>query len=272
MDKRVSVSGLCYYQLPLPALIDELQRLGVGTTTLMASALREFGADRARDLLASSGITVAALIGDLPSNLADPQTWESSRSLLTDALDTAAVLGASAVYTVTGPLVGDESESLETYARFIEPVAAHARTVGIDFAIEATLPMYAYVSFTHTLESTLRLARRCNVGICLDLFHVWDDPDLSQVLRESLDQISLVQIGDLAVDSDGKSQKQIPGAGSIPMADLIAQIVDAGYEGVFDLEIDGPFIDAVGRSVAIERAVDFLDETLSAAPHTEALR
>ncbi|MFF0818722.1 sugar phosphate isomerase/epimerase family protein [Rhodococcus sp. NPDC003318] len=269
MHQRLSVSGLCYFDLPFPALIEELERLGVGTTTLMAGQLKDFGLDRAQELLASSGITVAGLIGHLPQNLGDPQTWDDTRADLIWDLDAAAQLGAPALYTVTGSLLdGDEDASFDTFARFIEPVAAHAGEVGVHFAIEPTLPAYAYVSFTHTLESTLRLARQCNMGICLDVYHVWNDPDLSRTLREFIDHVALVQIGDSGVDENGTTQKQIPGEGDVPMTDLIGQIIDAGYQGAFDLEIDGPLIEAVGTATAIERSVAYLDRTLSAASAT----
>lgn len=270
MDPRISVSGLCFLELPLPAVVVELQRLGARTTTLIAGGVKAFGVDRTQDLLASSGIAVAGLIGTLPRHLADPQTWEASRSALIEDLDAAVLLGAPAVYTVTGPLIdGDESASFEAFGRFIEPVVAHAREVGVALAIEPTLPVYASFSFTHTLESALRLASQCDIGICLDVFHIWDDPDLSRALKDSMDRVVLVQIGDSTLDADGNRQKQIPGIGSVPMADLIAQIIDAGYRGPFDLEIDGPFIDAVGSSVAAERAVAFLDRTLSAVSLTD---
>ncbi|WP_280490222.1 sugar phosphate isomerase/epimerase family protein [Nocardia carnea] len=267
MNPRISVSGLCFRPLPLPELIEELQRLQVGTTTLLARDLQEFGVDRARELLETSGISVAGLIGDFPPNLADPDTWESSRSALIDALDIAVLLGTPLVYTVTGPLIdGDVRTSVDTFGRFIAPVIAHADEVGVKFLLESTIRDYAYVSFVHSLDTALDLARRCNTGICADLFHVWNDPDLMRVLHESIELVPLVQIGDCAVDSDGNVQKEIPGLGTVPLADLIGKIVDAGYQGVFDLEIDGPLIDAVGSSTAAERAVAFLDKTLSALP------
>ncbi|MFE4504121.1 sugar phosphate isomerase/epimerase family protein [Rhodococcus sp. NPDC056743] len=265
MHSKISVSGLCFRSLTLPALVEELHRLGVNTTTLLARDLQTFGVDRARDLLASSNITVAALIGNYPKDLTDPQTWDLSCSELTDAVDAAVLVGAPAVYTVTGPLIGDENASFDAFARFIEPVTAHARRAGVEFLVESTLNSYSYVSFAHTLDTTIRLARQCDMGICLDLFHTWNDPDLSRVLRESIDRISLIQIGDSAVDKDGTTQKQIPGEGSVPLNDILTQIVNAGYKGVFDLEIDGPLIDAVGGSAAAERALTFLDRTLAAA-------
>ncbi|AZG45879.1 sugar phosphate isomerase/epimerase family protein [Gordonia insulae] len=266
MDPRVSLSALCYYTTPLPDFIDELKRQGVGTTTLMAGPISEFGVEQTRDLLDSAGITVAALIPGLPVDLADPATWDSKRAELTDTIDIAVALGVPAVYTVSGSLVVDEDTSVAAFKSYIEPVVAYANAAGIKFLIEPTLPVYAFVSFVYTLKTYLRLAQECNVGLCLDVYHVWEDPDLERVLRDHIDLVGLVQIGDSQRDSDGNLQKQIPGEGNVGIAELTARIVDAGYRGAFDLEIDGPFIESVGVTESTERAVAYMQRALTAAP------
>lgn len=266
MDPRISVSALCYYTTPLPEFVDRLQRLGVHTTTLLAGAVTEFGPERARDLVNAADIAVEALVAGLPADLADEQSWDTARATLIDALDAAAVMGVRAVYTVTGAALDDTNSSVDAFARYIAPVVAHASETGVQMLIEPSLPDYAYVSFTHTIKTALRISERTGVGLCLDVYHVWDDPDLDRLLRDHIDLVGIVQIGDSSRDANGTLQKQIPGEGDAGIADLVARIVDAGYRGAFDLEIDGPFIEAVGVDESVARAVDYMRRALEAAP------
>jgi len=55
-------------------------------------------------------------------------------------------------------------------------------------------------------------------------------------------------------DRDG----QIP-----PLARIIGQVLEAGYDGCFDLELIGPAIESEGYSTAIPRAVDRLAALLA---------
>ena len=47
------------------------------------------------------------------------------------------------------------------------------------------------------------------------------------------------------------------------MGDLYSYLIDAGYDGCFDLELIGPAIESEGYATAIPRAVDRLAELLA---------
>ncbi|RZL83662.1 MAG: sugar phosphate isomerase/epimerase [Rhodococcus sp. (in: high G+C Gram-positive bacteria)] len=102
----------------------------------------------------------------------------------------------------------------------------------------------------------------CDLGLCLDLFHVWDDPDLAEYLGEAADRITLVQIGDCVFDGTSP-EKAVPGDGVVPLAEIIGQVARAGYNGVFDLELAGPRIDEEGNVAAARRGVAFLESALA---------
>ena len=58
------------------------------------------------------------------------------------------------------------------------------------------------------------------------------------------------------------SQRLVPGDGDIPIARILGDLVDAGYDGFFELELIGDAIVAEGYDAAVPRAVDALDALL----------
>jgi len=55
----------------------------------------------------------------------------------------------------------------------------------------------------------------------------------------------------------------VPGDGDIPLRRIIGWLLDAGYRGVFDLELVGPAIEAEGYRGALERSCTYLSELLT---------
>jgi sugar phosphate isomerase/epimerase len=72
-----------------------------------------------------------------------------------------------------------------------------------------------------------------------------------------------VQVSDYAVGTLSTPNRLVPGDGDIPLARIIGHVLDAGYEGVFDLELVGPRIEDEGYRSAISRSCDYLSQLLA---------
>jgi hypothetical protein len=48
----------------------------------------------------------------------------------------------------------------------------------------------------------------------------------------------------------------------VPLEAVVQWLLAAGYQGVFDLELNGPAIDALGTEAAVTQAVTWLDALL----------
>ncbi len=57
--------------------------------------------------------------------------------------------------------------------------------------------------------------------------------------------------------------RAVPGEGDVPLAAVVQWLLDAGYPGVFDCELNGPAIDAIGHHAAAAQAASWLDTLLS---------
>jgi sugar phosphate isomerase/epimerase len=54
----------------------------------------------------------------------------------------------------------------------------------------------------------------------------------------------------------------VPGDGDIPMERIVGQLLEAGYGGVFDIEMIGPRIEEEGYERASRRAVEYVSALL----------
>jgi sugar phosphate isomerase/epimerase len=82
-------------------------------------------------------------------------------------------------------------------------------------------------------------------------------------VRAGVDRIALVQLSDFRVGTLCTPDRLVPGDGDIPLARIVGTLLDAGYEGAFDIELVGPRIDEEGYDSAVPRAVARVEELLS---------
>ena len=142
-------------------------------------------------------------------------------------------------------------------------LAGYAADRGVTLAIEPTSWLYADLTFIHTFHDALLVAPRAGMGICLDAFHVWTEAGLREEIGEHASLIAHVQLSDMTRGSRALPCRAVPGDGDVPLAAVVRWLLDAGYPGVFDCELNGPAIDAIGHHAAAAQAANWLDKLLA---------
>jgi sugar phosphate isomerase/epimerase len=268
---RVGVSAISTFQLSLPEDLAFWARHGIATVGVSVAKLEAFGWAEGTKLVAEAvagGLEVVDLIGIGPFDLAAPDRWDRRRDRLLRAIDTAAAVGAGQLVFTTGPFAPLTWEAAaDALDAALAPVLAEARARGVRFALEHTNSLRVDVGFVHTLADAIDLARRLNVGVCMELNACWAERDLAATVRSGIDRIALVQVSDFKVGTIASSQRLVPGDGDIPIARILATLVDAGYEGVFELELIGDAIVAEGYDDAVPRAIRAVDALLATIGH-----
>lgn len=118
------------------------------------------------------------------------------------------------------------------------PTVAHGKANGVIAAIEPSLR--TSVSFVNTLRDAIDVAERTGIGLIADFGNMWMERDFREVLARAMPHIALMQIGDVVV---GSSSRPAPGGrahigeGELPLRRMMQDVLDAGYTGVFDLEV-----------------------------------
>ncbi|EJW09339.1 putative endonuclease protein [Rhodovulum sp. PH10] len=162
------------------------------------------------------------------------------------ALDEAAAIGAECIVLVVGGLPDgfrDIVAAREMVAEGLADILPHARAVKVPLAIEPLHPMYAGDrACVNTLGQALDLcdALGPDVGVAIDVYHVWWDPDVArQVARAGrARRIFAYHICDWLVPTrDMLLDRGMMGDGVIDLKAWARMIDDAGYHGFHEVEI-----------------------------------
>ena len=183
--------------------------------------------------------------------------------VLGEALDFGAAVGTDSVWCTTGS-IGSRTweDAADEFCARIAPAAAHANGLGVPLAIEPTNPLRTDISFVFNLRDSLVLARAAGIGVVLELACCWYERGLSELVHENVDTLALVQVSDYEIGTLDTPNRSVIGDGDVPLERLIAMVLDAGYDGLFDLEILGPRIEAEGSSSATRRSLERMTEML----------
>lgn len=237
----------------------EITNVGISVAKLEAHGWDEAVA-RVRD----ANLFVTNLIGLGGADLADPSTFPAAQERLIRVVETAPELEAGCVVLTTGraaPLRWDEAVSALT--TLWAPVITVARMNDVTLALEHTNSLRTDVSFVHTLRDACELADHFGIGVCVELQACWSERGVENTIATHVDRLRLIQVSDGLVGTHSTPDRLVPGDGELPLEQLMSHALEAGYPGMFDIEIIGPRIEAEGVDAACLRAIEWLDATLA---------
>ena len=173
-------------------------------------------------------------------------TAEERRQRIADnrlAIEEAVLLGAPVLVIVSGPANGQTLEDARaTVLDGLLAVLPDAEKAGVTLGIEPLHPMYAAErSVVVTLKQANDLADQLSssaVGVVVDVFHVWWDPEVMQQIERARGRIAGFHVSDWPVPLPGILMgRAMMGDGVIELRKL-RQAVDAtGYDGPIEVEI-----------------------------------
>jgi sugar phosphate isomerase/epimerase len=220
-----------------------------------------------RDQVAAVGLARAArAVRDLSMSLSgycrggmmtsDAVHLEEARDDNRRAVDEARELGAPCLVLVVGGLPqfsrpgsaptkdigGARAQVKERLAELLD----YAKSVGMPLAIEPMHPMYAAdrgcVNTTaHALDlcDALDPARSGAIGVAIDVYHTWWDPDLGgQIARAGRQRLLAFHVCDwLVPTTDLLNDRGMPGDGIIDIPRIRGWVEAQGFDGFCELEI-----------------------------------
>jgi sugar phosphate isomerase/epimerase len=268
---REGLERLSFHQLTAPAWpIAELARgcaeAGVRGVGLFRRNVEADGLDQTERAIRDAGLRVTSYgpVGFFASGVdADGATRDLEDNIR--CLDQAAALGAEVVVAVAGPLAGRSADLGAARARIASGLAEllpHAVSRGLRIALEPLHPMLCPERSTVcTLRDALDLVETLPaalVGVSVDVYAVWWDPELPAQLVRAGERVLLAQLSDwpLAGPADRVLGRTMMGEGCIDIAAFVVRLVAAGYRGPFEVEIlDRDLAALPGREI-LRRVID----------------
>lgn len=265
MHERLCVSSVSSWSWSFEEDITFWSEAGIDHVEVsLRKTLAGGGVDHVAKEVASRGLRVASVIEAGHFQLDDPATWPAQRDHLRQALSLAAATGAGCVVLLPGAAGGlTWEQAADALADAVGALATEASSMDIALALENTSALRADLSFVHTLRDAIDLSRMVGCGVCMEVQSCWAERDLGATIAAGVDQLALVQVSDYVIGSLSTPDRAVPGDGDIPLARILTQLLAAGYDGPFDLELVGPRIEAMGYRTAIVRGVAYLDQLLT---------
>jgi len=160
-------------------------------------------------------------------------------------IDEAEALGTQLIVLVCGAVPGQPlSDSRGQIRDGIGAVLDHARSAGIRLGIEPLHPMYAD---ERSAINTIRQANDLSdflqdplVGVVVDVYHLWWDPDLQKEIRRAgqAGRLFAFHICDwLTPTEDLLNDRGLMGDGCINLREIRGWVEDAGFKGFNEVEI-----------------------------------
>lgn len=233
-------------QCTTPQFIAALARNGVPCTSLWREKTRAFGVEATARLIADHGIALSGYCFAGLINSSDRDEAVKARDDVRHALDEAAAVGAPCLVFVAGGVDSRDRNIASARERAVEGIAElipHARSVGVKLALE---PLHPMICATRSVLSTVKLANDwCDrlgaediVGIAVDTYAVWWDPEIEAEIARAGRRICSFHVSDWLTDTrDLRLDRGMPGDGVIDLLALRKSVEAAGYDGYIEFEI-----------------------------------
>ena len=242
-------------QWRLDRIVDECARRGIRAIAPWRDQVAAVGLQALAQQLRAAGVGLSGYCrgGFFPA--ADAAGLAAALADNRQAVDEACTLGAPCLVLVVGSLPGalqgrpahrDIGRARAEVRDGIAATLEYARAAKMPLAIEPLHPMQAAErACINTLEQALDLCdeldpgRSGDLGVAVDLYHVWWDPKLAQqIARAGRERLLAYHVCDwLAPTRDLLNDRGMMGDGVIELKKVRGWMEDAGYAGHAEVEI-----------------------------------
>jgi sugar phosphate isomerase/epimerase len=266
--ERLSLNTKTVNNWTLKEAVEGAARAGLGAIGPWRDRVQEAGVTESAKMISDAGLRVSTLCRGGFLTAIDDDGLDDNRR----ALDEAAELGAPELVMVMGgipdrDLIGARARVSERLAELVP----YALERGVRIALEPLHPMFvADRAVISTLGQALAMAEPHPVeavGVVVDTFHVWWDPDLEAQIKTAGERgrISSYQVCDWLVpmEADPLLSRGMMGDGVIDFATIGRWVEEAAYRGDVEVEIFNAAVWAADGDQVIgtmvERYQDLID-------------
>ncbi|MEQ9454690.1 MAG: sugar phosphate isomerase/epimerase family protein [Phycisphaeraceae bacterium] len=220
-------------------------KAGFGGLSVWRNVIEPIGIKEAARIVKDSGLKVPALVRGGFFVATDPAQRQAAIDTNKTCLDEAAAIGADMVVLVVGaepgmPLHAARQQVTDGIAACLD----QAQSTGVKLAIEPLHPMYAAdKSCINRIAEARHVCEQLNhpaVGVAVDVYHVWWDPDLEQEI-EKLGKggyFAGFHVCDWRIETRHLlTDRALMGDGCIDIRAIRAMVEEAGFTGLNEVEI-----------------------------------
>jgi sugar phosphate isomerase/epimerase len=252
---RVSVSQVTTLRSSFADDLRHYAHAGLDGIGIWELKLPAGGDAQALELHEASGLASAAAVPAVPSILplpllggpADPAERVDA---LCASIHRLARFAPSGIVCLTGTGSGlDPDDARAIVVDGLRTIAAEAASAGTTIALEPYRREGGeHWTIASTIAEAVELIREAGdsraLGIQFDVWHLWESPTLADDIERHLGRFAGVHVADYRDPTRGWADRALPGDGVADVSRVLALLDDAGWDGLYDIEIfsdDGTF-------------------------------
>lgn len=266
---RLSMNEMTTYRWSFEEDVQHYTAAGIEAIGVWRQKLSDFGEERGADLLAEAGLTVSSLLWAGGFTGSEGRSHAESIEDARDAIRLAAALRAETLIVYTGARAGHTHNHarrlLKTALTELCPLATDC---GVTLALE---PMHSGCAsewtFLTDLDETLALLDAVaspRLKLAFDTYHFGHNPQIVARLRDLAPRIAIVQLGDAKQPPQGEQNRCRLGGGSIPLQEIVLNLMAGGYNGFFDVELMGEDLEVADYHDLLLESKQIVDGLLAA--------
>ena len=241
--------------------IDGYTRAGIRGISVWRHLLEPMGAGEAGKMLRDAGMHVPALVRGGFYVASDPKSRQAAIDSNHVCIDEAASIGAEMIVLVCGAAPGIPlDDARKQVAEGIAKTLDHAAAAKVKLAIEPLHPMYAAdKSCINRMAEARKICEQLRhpmLGIAIDVYHTWWDPDLRDEITSAGKQGTLFgfHVCDWRVETRHLlTDRGLMGDGCIDLHTIRAWVESAGFRGFNEVEVFSEEYWATDQSAYVER-------------------
>ncbi len=204
--------------------------------------------DANRALLAEHGLAVANCVPTVPSflplgipGMEGPPDPKQRVEAICTSIGRLAGYDPECVLCLSGPR-GEHSDDVarQIVLEGLQEAADAARAVDVRLAFEPVhRTQREVVSFVNSIADAVEILDEAgldDVGLLLDVYHVWDDPDVWDFVGRASYRIAGVHVADWPTETT-RTDRVLPGEGVSRTKELVDALTLSGWDGTLDVEI-----------------------------------
>ena len=266
---RLAISELTTLRWSFEEDVERLAAMGIAAIGVWRHKLGDFGEERGAELIADAGLAVSSLQWAGGFTGSDGRSHDDSLRDARAAIETAELLSAGSLVIHSGARGAHTfNHARRLFRQALDRLLPLAEEHGVVLAIE---PMHAdcggEFTFLNCLDETLKLVaayQTAALRIALDTYHWGHAPALVGRLPEIAPHLAVVQLGDGREPPRRETNRCPLGEGVVPLADIVATLAAAGYDGDYEVELMGEEIEAADYGEIIDSSRRRFAEWLAA--------
>jgi sugar phosphate isomerase/epimerase len=235
--------------------------IGIHGISVWRNAIEPIGPKEAGKILRDHGMRVPAVVrGGFFTSL-DPTARAAALDMNRTCIDEAREIGAEMAVLVVGATPGLSLEDArKQVAEGIAALVPYAKQANVKLAIEPLHPMYAAdkscINRMTDARKVCQIIGDSMVGIAVDTYHVWWDPDLEAEIKLAgrLGLIFAFHVCDWLADTKHMlTDRGLMGEGVINIRKIRGWVEAAGFRGYNEVEIFSERLWAMDQTEYVKR-------------------